>query len=414
MKHLCDLPISTIRQIFSQPRWEINEKLDGSYLRAGIDEDGRFYTLRKGKAIYYNVNDWPDMAWTNHFRSAHIALRELFALLRDEGNLPVSSYLDVEILAGEMPNSIQYGLFYANSIWIHGGNFEIDDVIVGENSLFRYQAAHSQLGAIYVSTDMWKSFMGDRLEKSKTKIGWNIAKNRSTRIDPRVMRQDPIPYIPEWLDLECEVEGFASSNGQILDAKLNRKPDWVTQEYWDTNRVEFLAKLKLLRELKRKDLEILCNIYARLIKTNLPEYRSYRKPTSIEGTVVTVDVGSEKVVFKMVDKEHFAPLNNFTHIVRYWLQGGRRPERPCFLSRTASWPTDDRLKRLEILRRRYIRNCHKLVHVSRFGTLRYSSMDLNERTLVLFAELKERIANGRCGFQGQGTTNRASGDSADD
>src|SRR5690606_38629108 len=73
------------------------------------------------------------------------------------------------------------------------------------------------------------------------------------------------------------------------------------------------------------------------------------KLSVVEGLVVE----TKGLRFKLVD-DNFPAANRFTHWVRYCLQGGTRPPKPSFLTRTAHWPIEKRIERLHKLRDRYV------------------------------------------------------------
>lgn len=406
MKHLCDLPIPTIRAILSKT-WRLSEKLDGSFMRAGLDENGVFYTERKGKNRYYSVDDWPDLPWTNYFRSAHLALEAVFDGLVND-NLLTGKYVDIEVIGGELPNSIRYSMFSANNLWITGGTAFMEVAEIGGKKLFRFGGNQSHFGYIKVASNFWKTTDGIDLVKERKEIAWSLRRMDTLDIDAHQLFEGRELNLRTWLERTVVFRGETTNNGDLLDAKLNRKPEFVQQEDWSANRLEILAQLKAKREFLRDEFVKLCNVTARILKLKLQhvDYENFKKripsPGEVEGVVISVWLDyPEKLVFKVVDKDHFAPLNNFTHIVRYWLQGGRRPERPSFWSRTEHWPTQKRLDRLEVLRRRYQRGKYALEHTFDRRPLAYSNWELDQRTLLLFAELKQRIQNGWGSIQGQ-------------
>ena len=397
MKHLCDLPASVIRKAFTEASWRVCEKLDGSYMKAGYDDHGRFYTQRKGNVVYHSYTDWPDLPWTNYFRSAHLALFNIFELLREHNAVSNGDFLEFEVIAGDTPNSITYTFVMANSLVVIGGTFDLANTVIGPGAVFKFNALNSQFGSFNVSSLMWFSDRGITMVKKTKIVNWHLRKPVDFPFDPKYLMQDRVLSIPQWLDAPTRLATFDLTNGEALELKLNRKPSFISDEHWKSYRPFLIDKMRELRDEKQKQLEILCNLYARIMRNNLQTsvsnvlYRGY----VAEGVVVRTHIDGTVVTFKMVDKEYFAPLNNFTHIVRYWLQGGRRPERPCFMSRTADWPVEKRLARLEVLRRRFVSNSYQMIHTTPYGDIRYSTQDLYYRTTLLFAELKERIANGR-------------------
>ncbi len=410
MKHLCELPIPTIRAILEE-KWKVTEKLDGSFIRAGLDDNGIFYTERKGNSRYYHVDDWPDLPWTNSFRSAHLALECVFDALSE--NDYTGKYVDIEVIAGELPNSIRYNLFEANNLWITGGTALMIQARLNNRNLFQFNGNQSQLGLIKVSSNVWKTKNGIDMFKERKDIAWSLRAVQPTLFDPKIRFDGRDLNLRNWLERRVDFRGQPTNNGDILDAKLNRKPEFVEDYDWIENRKTVIAELKVKRESLRGEFEKLCNVTARMLKTWFlhQEYHEFKKrkvsPADIEGVVVTVLMDDDReIVFKVVDKELFAPLNNFTHIVRYWLQGGRRPERPSFWTRTAHWPMQKRLDRLEQLRRRYQVSKYSLKHVADIRPLSYANWELDERTLLLFAELKQRIQNGWGSIQGQSSSDQ--------
>lgn len=416
MKHLSELSGKDIHTVMNS-FWFYSEKLDGSYMRAGLDEKGVFYTARKGKQKFYRVEEWPDMPWTNYFRSAHLALENLFEVFILDNRVEANDYIEVELLPGRMPNSIEYPARMMNSMFITDSNFSYDDAQIEKAKLFKYLNNECTLNPMRVRSTHWFTLTGEKLVQAKQNVNWNIFANKWNKVSPRFDPPYELGEYRKWLAKMVKFRDTKLPVFEALDLKLNAKPACVSDEDWKANRKEILEEIRALREpLKRESIRH-CNAMARCMKHLINTWSEIkleeRNPDSIEGVVVSVIGPDHDILVKLVDTEHFAPLNNFTHIVRYWLQGGRRPERPCFLSRTAHWPVEKRLARLEVLRKRYIAARFRLMHVGSdpLTPLRYTQADLDQRTLLLFAELKERIKDGRCGFQGQSTENPQGGDS---
>jgi len=403
MKHLCDLPATDIAEILKR-NWFIAEKLDGSYLRGGIDETGRFYTFRKGKEIYYRVSDWPDMPWSNYLRMAHMVIQNLFEHLLETEQLKPGDWVDFEVLSGGLPNSIQYPMQMNWSLAVNESNCEFGHVRVGKTSLFRPFNPFSVVGIQYATCGQWiTDDAGVSLRKVKQESHWNLFDNKVFPYHP--LRDDHSVSVRfnQWIHSRIYLCGFPLMVYQYLDLKLNKKPFCIKEEDWKANRKDIIEDIRETREALRVKLLEYCNDLAGLVVDRLSHYQGHygRDRNSYEGVVV--QVGTEKVeyLFKLVDQRYFTKLNKFTHIVRYWLQGGRRPERPCFLTRTAHWPVEKRLARLETLRKRYVLNRHRLAYTGNNRNLSYTNIDLDRRTLLLFAELKQRIKHGWSSFQGE-------------
>lgn len=419
MKHLCDLSISDIREVFACDEWTVSEKLDGSYMRAGIDDQGRYYTLRKSNARYYSVDDWPDLAWTNSFRSAHVAMQEIVETLYKQNHMQGEFYLDMEIINGTLPNSIKYSLYRADSIYVMDSNVEDLGELVGFNSKpFNQFVNSTAISDVLVAAKFWYSTDGYELKaRMNDRTTWNVRRLYPIIFEVSKIRSTRPRDLIAWFDSPLEFRGTSITNADALELKLNKRPASVSEADWKANRLVILDEIRALRGAKQAEFERMCNHMSRLVQHKFLSNRQAtftRDDQIIEGVVVKAKITKGEVMFKMVDKEYFSKVNRFTHIVRYWLQGGRRPERPSFLSRTAHWPVEARLARLNQLRKRYIQHESDLVfHNNRGVVLSYRQWDLHERTITLFAEIRERLLNGRHGVQGQSSTDQSGGDSPD-
>lgn len=422
MKHLCDLPTSTVRSIF-KTSWFISEKIDGSYLRAGLDDDGRFYTTRKGHySRYYSVNDWPMLAWTNAFRVAHLALEEVFNLINtDFKYLNAGDWIDAEVVNGCQPNAILYPFSVRDTIFLTASSIDLSIIQINNDKLFGTSGYTYPIDCITICADQIYTSDGKTTEIRRIESEWNIIINMPEMFDPAYLRgiRGIELDLPFWLDQNTQLIGLILTNEDALNLNLKKRPQVVSEDDWSKHRSLYVNAMRELREKKRTEYEKLCNLVARVLKYKFQSNSSNSSNKSFmncEGIVAIVPSNGfgPNIVFKMVDKEQFAPLNHFAHIVRYWLQGGSRPPRPSFMSRTKDWPVQRRLERLEVLRQRYLRNRSKIQIHNRFNMLSYASCeDLHNRTLLLFAELKERIiSDGRSSIQIEDTQDSETGNPA--
>jgi hypothetical protein len=64
----------------------VAEKLDGTALTFGLDDDGEFYTTRSGKGstdkIFYKAADWGISAASNGFKASHAALKKHIDIIK--------------------------------------------------------------------------------------------------------------------------------------------------------------------------------------------------------------------------------------------------------------------------------------------------------------------------------------------
>lgn len=423
MKHLHELPIPVLCDLFTRP-WNVNEKFDGSYMRAGFDDTGRFYTERKGHHTRcYHVDDWDDKPWTNAFRGAHLALETVLVdhLYGRQVNATEifgnGDFLDCEIMYGAMPNAVLYHneltTSKLNSIIINGMSKAVpDSAIVRRERWIAFKSSYNlDISSIQIRTKIWFSEDGTSLEKVDQDQEWAILYNTPQWMqvsDFWGKHEKSLFDIEKWLSRMLFVNcTYHISRYELLTVKLNKKPDFINDADWADNRKAIVAALKEEREKLSKQLQMYCNVFARVLKYQFhyPTWQNQYRPSEHEGLVIYAPANTPQgkaISCKVVDKEHFAPLNNFAHIVRYWLQGGRRPERPSFMSRTQEWPVEKRLARLEVLRQRYVRGKDRIKLSNRFSELNYRDCkELDQRTLLLFAELKQRIINGRSSVQSE-------------
>lgn len=381
IKHFVDLPVSKIRALIDSDQWIVSEKYDGSYIRAGIDANG-FYTSRKGTRVYRKVTDWDDKPWTNAFRAAHIVLEEFL----EHKEFEPGEYVDVEIINGSNPNTIVYSFDLENSLVILNTNkpaFRITN-----------RDFHHQIATVTTNEHHWVSHDGITLQKvipPHEERSWAIVHNHKR---PLMLDFRANYGFLQFLNRYIMVRGALITNGDLLETKLNVTPTWWNNDVgeFSENRADNIAHIRERRAEVRQQFETLYEDTARSLIQIVHPHRSH---IGCEGVVcdITLSDGTTEMV-KFVPRSTFRRANTFSHIVRYWLQGGRRPERPSFVSRTAHWPVEKRLARLEQLRKRYLEHNNKL----EYEIISYKDgSQLNARTLALFAELRERIQNGWTG-----------------
>lgn len=360
---------------------QFSSKFDGSFLAFGIDLQGRFFTQRKSGQCYYDISEWPEEGWANGFRQAHMVLDAFMDYHQKMNAAGRGSLATCEVINGHQPNVVEH--HSSNTIWIHpGSNFEFGNfhVDIAAKVLIPDSAAH-----IHKVIQPYKWWIRGISQNDIKKYKFDS--------------YDLVKDVKFWLEAPSSVLPY--SKRRIIEFNLNTKPAGLTSKAWKN--IKFLIKeerSKLREEFQTKLLNIkkkwMLNI------SNL----SYR---TSEGVVVT---GTSALTFKLVNREWFAEANRFVHWVKYALVGGRRPPRPSFDSRTKDWPIEKKLKRLEILRQRYLKHRHLLKKKINGQVYEYDS-ELHERTLLLFHDLKERIKNGRTGIQRINTSYSTSRDTSD-
>jgi hypothetical protein len=374
MKHLHELPIDTISSIIFETPWLVSQKLDGSFIQAGLDKDGKFYTKGKGKKLYYSVEEWPMKYWANHFRIAHMFIESMFFDTGLINQLQANDFITFEILNGSLQNSIKYPKHYHDVLYIT--NIELNKDV--RNFIF------PSVGTVSISTNQ-VAIKNNKFIIEQKDYQFKMVRNTSYyQLPDRLMQNN----FKNWLDTIVEFHDFTFTNQSVLKVHLNKRPEQIPEVIWKEKKTQFIKELKQLRSDKQMELELECRKVLKHIPSNLKNFVE-----GPEGFVITA--GDQ--TFKLVDRSYFIPLNNFTHRVKYALVGGRRPEKPCFLSRTAHWSDEQKLNRIRVLKKRFIKYAKLLTYVD-FNTpvyLTYSHPQLYKRTLAIFIELEERFSNGR-------------------
>lgn len=365
----------------------ITSKLDGSFIAFGYDADMRFYTERKSGQRYYSVEEWPLEGWCNGFRQAHVVLENYLERLHVAWN-KAGRYArsTCEIIWGHQPNVVEYGAM--NRILLH------------DNSNFSPDPFECNIGVTQLKSD------GRKAWTVREDLKWSIQAIRTKKYK---LAKEDIKGLLEWLDRPSIIAPY--TRREVLEFKLNRRPTGYTKEAWQTTMPLIKAERELLRDNYFKKMTAIRKEILAYLNSHL-YFETITTVTLGEGFVC---VGHGGVIFKLINREWFKPANDFVHRARYALIGGRRPARSSFESRTRNWPLDKRLKRLEVLRRRYLVHHHKLKFTynggTRLGDLSYSD-EIHDRVLMLFYDLRERLKDGRAGVQGEHSANLPGGDSS--
>lgn len=369
--------------------WTITEKFDGSYFRAGIDENGSYYAQRKNVPPCYKIEDWPEEGWTHVFRSAHMMTNLLLSHLEKEGTVKPGFWIEFELIYGSMPNTIPYILpekTTAVAIIIDSNNDCKSDFHLVDLSRF---------SSCCFSLDKIRSIDGKTLEKIKVVDSWRIGFSNSwdsslskSRLGKYADRLKIL--LNDWLRRESKIKDFTIL--EVLEVNLTRKHPKCGHRNW----IDLKESLKNERtELQKVFQSFIMNFKDLVIRLLNSETNSTIGAGSFKEGFVVKRNGK---LFKFVDRDFFAEANKFSHIIKYWLVGGRRPFRPCFLTRTKDWPLEKRLERLDVLLKRYEKERwtfhYRLSDGNRVSLISYSH-DLHERMLNLFADIRKRLTDGR-------------------
>jgi hypothetical protein len=164
MKHIEELPKPQMLHILRLLNtFSVTEKVDGSNLVFGFEDDGRFYTSRanKGKEErFYSNTDYEDAPVNNAFKAAHAALSCTVAATP----IPGTSY-EIEVLCGRQPNAVVYG---SNRI------------------VFIDAFPHIPTNKPSVRTNMIFSDDGVTLYKKRVQTTWQFSQVPTINLDPLI------------------------------------------------------------------------------------------------------------------------------------------------------------------------------------------------------------------------------------
>lgn len=370
-------------------KWMASEKLDGSYLQIGLDDAGQFYTQRKGGQPIYDIEDWPDELWSATYRRGHAVASCVIEALVTENAISPGNWLGVELLEGVQPNSIPYKGEMTSTY---------DSMVVTHTSWSPSTAFYCILGNDFsVKTTALITRMIGATEAAQIDelANWMVRINNSLSMEwirERLSTSaDQVKLVlNHWLPEPSNIRGF--SKREILETNLSRKHPNAGDRNWNELRKEIVQERARLRPVFDSCVLLFKEAAYRVVVNEIDSIMGsgcYK-----EGAVVATPRG----LFKLVDREAFSAINEFTHRVKYAIVGGRRPARSCFLSRTKDWPKEKRLARLEKLLTGY-RAMRYSLHYNgmlngRAIQLSYSG-DLHRRTLGMFYDTKKRIEDGR-------------------
>lgn len=110
--HLDDLPMSKFLEVLGRLKsMSFTEKLDGSNLWVGRDDQGKLYTSREGKRTkaerMYSPDQWNAVGGNNAFKAAHTALLKVEDKLKK--TIGTDQGVNLEVLFGSQPNTVDYG-----------------------------------------------------------------------------------------------------------------------------------------------------------------------------------------------------------------------------------------------------------------------------------------------------------------
>jgi len=294
--HLEDLPIDDFLNIMSRIGvLDATEKMDGVNLWFGFDKDGSFFTSREGKNSHaerrYSINDYPEIGSSNVFKVAHSVLskkQKFLARLIKPGQI-----VEIEVALGSQPNSIAYNA--GNRVILIRG---VGDNPVSGETLDKIAEVLNK--PINVNVDLLKTSDGKTLSSTPTALSVKI--ERVKKIDKSKLQ------INAAKKLTTQLQDFLKKPSDIDSSKSNH--DIATLNLTSIDKSE-RDKYKDARKKLQKQLH---DSFMLPIKQKLLGKISKEDETNVEGVVLSDPKTGEQI--KLVDKDVFTAINEFTHKIR--------------------------------------------------------------------------------------------------
>jgi hypothetical protein len=383
--HFEDMPVQDIYDSLDL-NWRVSEKLDGSFMEFGLDDQGVFYTKRKGGLPCYHVDDWPEECWATTYRLAHHVAEQVVEALVVENAIAAGQNLGAEIIRGYMPNCIPYVLSKeANLLMITAVNYAVPPSFYSVAKDFRCQFHSETRMSLDGDSDVMPMMHNIWLVDINHQIDKDLVKARLGQYAKRLKT-----ILDIWFPRASAIEGF--TNREVLEINLGKKHPNTGSRKW--------AELRPALKFEREQLQEIFRGMILMFKDTAIRVLVHQQPSTVgvgsfkEGAVVVHD----GKMFKLVDRDMFTSANKFVHMIQYWLIGGSRPARPSFMSRTKDWSVEKRLDRLDVLRKRYLAKRFILHYSLEIGGKQFPilySSELHQRTLNCFSDTKKRIESGR-------------------
>ena len=322
--------ISSLRN-FEQ--YEVSEKIDGSNLQYGIDENG-FYTSREefGGKRMYSIDEYGTGFHETYQRSAHLALEKALPSMKKAG-LKLGDRVEVEVLFGKLPNAVPYSATDNQLILLRtvDGTVSID-------------ALHSVLDGktTYVTLEAPYTIDGKTIQMAEETHQWSFAQTPS--YDGADMMDDELKAkidsdlddLESYLNQDSGVWKF--SNAEVLALPLNKRPEGVDTAQWKELKVEVKEKKAEVQShvyKKKEGSGLVQEIKNTLLNNMVRQIKSDFGPEIedggwIEGLVFRhKDTGE---MFKLVDKDMFGTIKNFI-----WKVRGELADKPKSVERVESF-----------------------------------------------------------------------------
>lgn len=313
ISHIEDLPIADfINAIRNLNEFDITEKVDGFNLRFGIDDEG-FYSTGKDDNRKYRASEYGSEFRYSGFKAAHMAFSRVLPFLLKANIFGFGDEIEVEVLYGEMPNTIVYS-----------GNENKIIVLRRKKGEPNIDAIKAMLHEQTITLDIVvpKTKDGRTIEQEQQSQKWIFSENskveqiRIKRVQDDIELERLLSTLEAFMYDDSGIGQF--SNAELISLPLNKKPPTMDIEDWRETKEEIKIKRSHVRShVMNHKLDIKHKLLTDLVRNIGSQFGpDVESGGWIEGLVFHHRTENEDFVFKLVDKDMFTALNKFNWHVR--------------------------------------------------------------------------------------------------
>jgi hypothetical protein len=304
--HIEDLPIGKFVSVVKHiAEYEITEKVDGSQLLFGIDDNG-FYTSRetKGGKRIYDQSEYGFKFSETYMRSAHVVLESVLPLLKSAGLRP-GCQVEAEVLHGELPNVVQYSADrnYVIFLRVTEGIVDIDRLtakLIGQSLDAAIMTPYTQ--------------DGKTIQLKEESHIWEFSGPAILPVNPLSLQKAVMPKMTELMSYLKQPSGFKHLSNMVVECiPLNKCPEWCPKEDWKYVKEDIKLKQQEIYD-KGLMLDIKSILVERLLKRGSQFGPLLEDGGWIEGAVLRNPSTGQMV--KIVDKSVFLAVKDFSWKVR--------------------------------------------------------------------------------------------------
>lgn len=326
--HIEDLPIEQfINSVKNISLYDISEKIDGANLHFGIDETGKFFTSREGKGgkRFYSYTDWGQKFWQTGFKSAHLALEKISKGLKAKGLLKPGDQIEVEVLFGQLPNTVPYS-GDTNQLIMLRPVASAEDISELEERLSTIKKVTEGVSVSVKVAEVPYTSNGKDIDFTQEQHQWRIS--QTPKVDKKILNKETLKNnlevklskIENFLHEKSGIGNF--SNAEVIGLPLNKKPSGIeTSEWRDLSALIKSKRTGLINKLMSQKLDIKEDLLNTLVRRVSSEFGpSIEEGGWVEGLVFRDPHTGE--MFKLVDKDLFTSMNKFNWKIRNLLRAG--------------------------------------------------------------------------------------------